>query len=90
MIYEDDVVPLWEGHIEIKDRVREELYPLLYGKQYKFSTTGATKGARRSTEPPDYDGLPPADADPTKMPVKPYIPPTAPEDLMRVLDAPMN
>ncbi len=94
VLYEEDITPQWEQHIDVKDRVREAIFPLLYGKPYKFATTKA-KGQAGGMGPggggiegPGPDAFPEGVGDSRE--VKPYIPPTDPEDLMKVLGPPMG
>ena len=94
VLYEEDITPTWEKHIDVKDRVREAIYSLLYDSEYKFSST-------KSDEPVDYSedddgpsgtlpaGPPVGDTDSARE-VKPFIPVSSEADLMKVLDSPMN
>lgn len=59
---------------------------MLYDRQYPFASTKAEKpGGFEGPGPLDL----PEDVGPSQE-TKPYIPPTDPEDLMKVLDAPMG
>jgi hypothetical protein len=93
VIYEEDITPLWEQHIDVKDRVREVLYPALYDRPYKFASTkakrnGGTAGGGFGFEGPGPADFPEGIGDTRE--VKPFIPVTDPEDLMKVLDGPMG
>jgi hypothetical protein len=88
VLYEEDITPLWEQHIDVKDRVREVLYPQLYNRPYKFASTKARRPDGIETGPTDPDGFPEGVGESRET--KPYIPPTDPEDLMKVLGAPMG
>lgn len=96
VLYEEDMTPLWEQHIDVKDRVREAIYPLLYNRPYKFATTkggssGGSAGAGGGTfQGPPPDALPEGVGDPRKQPPKPFIPVTPEEDLMKILGGPMG
>lgn len=83
-LYEEDITPLWEEHIKVKDRVREALYPLMYGRPYKFATTTTTNGTEGQELGEGLDHAGPAES----KAVKPYIPPTSEEDLMKLLGPP--
>lgn len=88
-MYEQDITPLWEQHIEVKDRVREAIYPLLYGREYKFSvTTGRNSADGGRANGYDEPGTIPSVGNSTQ--VKPFIPVSTEEDLMRVLGPPMH
>lgn len=94
VLYEEDIIPKWEQHIDAKDRVREAIYPLLYQRPYKFATTRASKEAAGagvgSFEGPPPDAAPEYVGDPRKQPPKPFIPVTSEEDLMKILGGPMG
>lgn len=77
---------MWEQHIEVKDRVREAIYPLLYSRPYKF---GSTSGGNQQV-PGDAGGYDTQVAGQPGRAVKPYIPPTPEAEWLRILDAPMN
>lgn len=85
VLYEEDVTPMWEQHMDVKDRVREALYPMLYGKPYKYSVTKPSMDGAEQ----DWDNGIPASGSSSKA-VKPYIPPSTEADLMRVLGPPVN
>ena len=89
-MYEEDIIPAWESHTEIKDRVRETVYSKLYQRTYKYSTT---KAKSSNFDPEEFDngsgGVSPASSDESKE-VKPFIPVSSEADLMKVLDSPMG
>jgi hypothetical protein len=88
-LYEEDITPLWERHIDAKDRLRETLYPTLYDRPYKFSVTRPRRADGIEEGPVDAGGFPePAARDARET--KPFIPVTPPEDLEKVLGAPMG
>lgn len=93
-LYEEDITPAWEQHIDVKDRIREAIYPLLYDRPYKFATTKAKGGQPGMSAGGGGISGPGPDAFPEDVgdsrEVKPYIPPTDPEDLMKVLGPPMG
>lgn len=89
VLYEDDVTPRWEQHIDVKDRVREVLYPMLYDRPYKFGSTRARRADGIEVGETDPDGFP-AEAVGDSRETKPFIPVTPPEDLEKVLGAPMS
>lgn len=76
----------------MKDRVREALYPLLYGRPYKFASTKAKTGTAGDgggmSSPTSPDGFPEGVGESRET--KPYIPVTSPEDLEKVLGTPMG
>lgn len=88
VLYEEDITPQWEQHIDVKDQIRKALYPLLYNQPYNFAVS---KGSGDAPSVPEGFETP-APSAPGSGPreVKPYIPPTDPEDLMKILDAPMG
>lgn len=88
VLYEEDITPMWEQHIDVKDRVRETLYPTLYDRPYKFASTKAKRPDGIETGPTDPDGFPEGVGDTRE--VKPFIPVSSPEDLEKVLGAPMG
>jgi hypothetical protein len=84
VFYEEDLIPKFEQHAEIKSQVRTILYRELYDKEYEYRIK--TPGQRFSVEndPAAFD-LPP-DTEKTK----PFIPATNPEDLPGILEAPLG
>lgn len=91
VLYEEDATPLWEQHIDVKDRIREVLYPQLYDRPYQFSSTrraGAAGGGEVPASPTSPDGFPEGVGDDRET--KPYIPPSTPEELEQVLGTPMG
>lgn len=85
VLYEEDITPMWEQHIDVKDQVRNAIYPLLYGRPYKFATKKAEGEIPEGFGPNEV----PVTSGDTRE-VKPYIPPTDPEKLMEVLGVPMG
>jgi hypothetical protein len=85
VLFEEDVTPLAEGHLEAKSAMRVSVYQNLYGREYKYPIT--TSNGSSSTMSSDFGN--PANLPPDQLPVKQYIPPTNPEDLPGILDAPL-
>lgn len=82
-MYEEDVTPKWELHQEYKSQLRENIYSLLYDTEYEYSTD------KYSNEDTEYSSSNPY-SPPREGEVKPYIPPTSPEDLQFILGNPMG
>lgn len=81
VLYEDDITPRWEQDIEVKDKIRAQLYRLLYQTEYKYGgneTEGF--GSGEIPEMPTDSDLPPE-----QMPTKEFIPATDPADFEAVL-----
>lgn len=83
--FEEDATPRFDQHLQAKTRLRTAIYRDLYGREYHYGVETSDV----STNQHD-DLLSPTALPPEKQPVKPYIPPTNPEDLMRILDAPLS
>ncbi len=78
--YEKDSISSSEQEIRVKDAVRKSVYSLLYNKEYMYSTTFDDEGSY------DEDNYAP----PPEGTVKPYIPPTSPEELQAMLGPAMG
>ena len=90
VLYEEDTIPLYEEHAKVKSRVRESMWQHLYEKTYPFpyvETTGAEMSPPAGGLPPEESLLPSGDG---PKPLKPYIPPTDPDKLASILDAPLG
>lgn len=85
---------MWEQHIDIKDRVREAIYSMLYESEYKFSATKSRDSLDLSEDDGVVDGVRPDGPTPggtgDSRKVKPYVPVSTEAELMKVLDAPMG
>lgn len=89
-LYEEDSIPLYEEHAKVKSQVRVSMWMHLYHKDYPFPyNENATAMA-----PPTAGGLPPEESllpsEDAPRERKPYIPPTDPEKLSQILDAPLG
>ena len=82
VLFEEDATPLWEEHQKAKSHLRSSIYQQLYGQEYRYRVREGSASSEPMSSPEMMD-LPPE-----QMPVKPYIPPTDPEDLESVLGAP--
>lgn len=82
VIFEDDILPRWEGDIQIKDEARRTIYSQMYGETYKYGQ-GSAQGREAEFGPSMYEAPPDGS-------VKPYIPPTDPQELVNILGAPME
>lgn len=101
MLYEEDMIPLYEEHAKIKSQVRVQMWRSLLDAEYKHpydegaaqaSSAGTNYGGPvtyKSGEMPDEDSLLP-DEMPGDRPLKSYVPPTDPSDLQGILDAPFG
>lgn len=84
VLFEEDMIPTWEQGPEVKSAARSSIYRELYGTEYKYASSssanysGGSNSGRNIYEEPVGGG------------VKPYIPPTNPEDLSSILGAPMG
>lgn len=88
VLYEDDITPRWEQETEVKDKMREQLYQLLYNREYRYGRPNGT-GGFGSGETPDMPTE--SDLPPDVQPVKEYFPPTDPDDFASVLkEGPMG
>jgi hypothetical protein len=83
--YEEDAIPLYEEHMKMKSKVREAIWTHLYEKDYPYPYHDPNE---TPVIPPD--ALPDDMVDPSKLPTKPYLPPTDPSEFEEVLDAPMG
>jgi hypothetical protein len=83
VLFEEDSTPAYEQHMEVKSRVREMIYGDFYGSPYRYAYKTNTQQEALGFDP-DME-LP----EPTRE-TKPYIPPTNPEDLPGILDAPLG
>ncbi len=72
---EDQIVGLVENPAEARSKIRSQIYRLLYEREYRHTVTES--GA-------DVDG------GGSDQELKPYIPPTDPENFSKVLGAPMG
>jgi len=91
VLYERDILPVWEQDTEIKDGVRKQLYETMYETKYKFASPKSSSASDMTYglgPDQDLDSIP----DLSEVPVesKGYIEPTAPEDLPFLLDPPLN
>lgn len=85
VFYEEDITPRWEQETEVKDKMREQLYQLLYNRKYRYGQPSGT-GGFGSGETPDMPTE--TDLPPEAFPTKEYFPPTDPEDFAAVLKEP--
>lgn len=72
--YESDIANSSEYQLDAKNAVRKAMYSLLYDTEYEYSTE---RGSEISDENP-YTS-------PPEGTIKPYIPPTSPEELQAML-----
>jgi hypothetical protein len=84
VFYEEDITPLYEQHQEVKDSVRNQLYPLLYNRPYNYASKQTYAGTRG--EGWESEAKTPVRSNETK----PYIPPTPIEDLPGILAPPLS
>lgn len=85
VMFEEDLVPQFESQLEARSSVRTQIYSQLYGQDYKYKIK-----AQGSTQQ-EALGLDPDLTLPEEMlETKPYIPPTDPDDLPGILDAPLG
>lgn len=83
VFFEEDILPTWEGGTEVKDQARNSIYRDLYGQQYKYGFTSQQGRSADWDSPSIYE-------DPADGAIKPYIPPTDPEDLANLLGPPVG
>lgn len=93
-MFEDDVTVVTSEMYEARSSVRVTLYNTLYKTPYKYASKNSGQNTAHGVEPLDFDDMP-VPVDPSKMPVKPYIPPTEMTDDERLpfgtlLDSPMG
>lgn len=91
VMFEDDMVPRWEQDSDIKSRVRTSLYSNMYNKKYKYALDSAPRSNEWDSEEMDdaYRGDPIYAPAPEGV-VKPYFPPSSPEELESILGTPMG
>lgn len=82
VLFEADYIEITPGQHEIRERVRKIIYSDLYGMSYS--------GYAKSDMPKNSGSAGSAGGGGSRTATKPYIPPTAPEDLPRVLGAPLG
>lgn len=82
VIFEDDILPRWEQDITVKDEARKTIYGQMYGRPYKYGQASA-QGREAEFGSSMYDAPPDGS-------IKPYIPPTDPQELVNILGAPME
>ena len=85
LFFEEDSIPLFEQHAQIKSQIRTIIYEQMYHREYRYKVKSAEE---RKFVPDDPD--PVMDLPPEQQPTKPYIPPTNPEDLPGILDGPLG
>jgi hypothetical protein len=85
--YEDDLIPLYEGHSKVKSDVRVAMWQHIYKENYPYPYREPRSNSASGEW--DSDTFIPPDAE-TERETKPYIPPTDPSDLVDILDAPMG
>ena len=83
VFFEEDMIPNWEHATEVKSTARSSIYRELYGTTYKYASSKTTTQSGGIQEQSIYD-------EPSGGGIKPYIPPTNPEDLSSILGAPMG
>ena len=83
VFFEEDILPRWEQDIQVKDEARISIYRDMYGVNYKY---GFTSAQGRSAEW-DTDSI---YATPPEGEIKPYIPPSTPQELANILGAPLG
>ena len=78
---EEDMIPTWEHGAEIKTAARSSIYRELYDTTYKYGTSSdqSSSGSERNLY-----------SEPMQGEIKPYIPPTDPENLTAILGGPMG
>lgn len=90
VLYEEDITPRHEQDQEVKDAIRKELYPRLYGRPYQYASSKSATRQYGATEE-DWNKMPEVDELPgDSKPTKPFIPATNPEDLPGILAPPLN
>lgn len=87
VLFERDTLPTWEQDIDIKNQVRQSIYQQMYGENYKY---GHSSSQGRSSEWDTADGSPDMYGAPAEGVIKPYIPPTDPDELFDILGTPMG
>lgn len=83
VFFEEDMIPSWENDTEVKNTARSSIYRELYGTTYKYGSSSSSSNTNGIQGQSIYD-------EPTNGGVKPYIPPTSPEDLSSILGTPMG
>ncbi|TXH11860.1 MAG: hypothetical protein E6R04_00045 [Spirochaetes bacterium] len=86
VFFEEDMMPTWEQSTEAKSALRKAMYTEMYGVEYKYGYTseqGRSSDWNGSVGPNLYDAPPDGS-------IKPYIPPSSPEELSAILGTPMG
>jgi len=90
VFFEEDITPQFEDHIKYKDAVREQIYPALYKRPYKYGSKTSQTTTYGIGPDEDISQIPEMKEIPEDERVtKPFIPATNPEDLPGILDAPL-
>jgi hypothetical protein len=84
LMFEEDSIPLFDQHAQVKSAVRTVIYEQMYHRKYKYQIRSEED---RRFVPDDAD---PMDVPPDTQKLKPYIPPTNPEDLPGILEGPLG
>ena len=92
VMFEDDMTPRWEQDADIKSKIRSTLYQSMYKKKYKYALNSSARSAEWDTGSDYDDGYEsdPLYAAPVDGAVKPYFPPSSPEELESILGMPVG
>lgn len=90
--FEDDMLPRWDQDADTKSKVRVALYDSMYSKKYKYAINTEQRHADFEFGDDDVETYEPNDlyAPAPDGVVKPYFPPTDPDELSSILGAPMG
>lgn len=87
--FEEDSMPHFDRETVIRSKMRVVIYKNMYDTRYPFEVADPEEGTGPGPGASDLAFDEPA-LPPEKMPLKPYIPPTNPEDLPALLGRPMG
>lgn len=88
LFYEEDAIPAYEQHQEIKSAVRTVIYEQMYKRNYAYKLKPSH--GRTAHGSGSLDDIPDLSAPADNQEIKPYLPPTNPEDLPGILEPPMG
>lgn len=92
VFFEEDMIPRWEQDAQTKSKIRVALYDSMYKKKYKYAIDSSPRHADFDFDDEGVDTYEPNDlyAPAPDGVVKPYFPPTDPDELSSILGAPMG
>lgn len=90
LFFEEDAIPQYEQHAEIKSAVRTLIYEEMYKREYRYKVKKKSQTRQYGASGQEWDEMPDLPPPADNQEIKPYIPPTNPEDLPGILDGPLG